>query len=104
MNNLSQMDIAKQLDIAQATVARYEQGIVFPKEVVLLWYADHFNVSLDWIFGRTENKKNIHANVELKKRLNKELKQVFGEDLEPGQNVYEIIKTRLDEIAKKDKK
>ena len=50
INGLSQVQIAKELGTTQASVARYERGEIFPKEVHVLWYADRFNVSLDWIF------------------------------------------------------
>ncbi|MDR3293914.1 MAG: helix-turn-helix domain-containing protein [Clostridiales bacterium] len=41
--------------IAQPAVNRYENGVVCPSLETLLWYADYFDVSLDYIFGRTDN-------------------------------------------------
>jgi len=49
------MKIAALNGSKQAAIARYEtEGAVPPLEL-LLWYADHFDVSMDYIFGRTEN-------------------------------------------------
>ena len=51
--NLSQARLAKEIGVTQATVNRYETGKATPTVETLLWYADHFDVSLDFIFGRT---------------------------------------------------
>ena len=50
----SQKQIAELLGTTQQSVFRYESGLTFPNETTLLWYADYFNVSLDYIFGRTD--------------------------------------------------
>ena len=59
-NRLSQNDIAKELNITQAAVAQYESGRSAPSSEILLWYADKFDVSLDYIYGRQDS-KNIDA-------------------------------------------
>jgi len=51
---LSQAKIAKMLDTTQASINRYENAIGSPPLKVLLWYADYFDVSMDYIFGRTD--------------------------------------------------
>lgn len=51
--NLSQARLAKEIGVTQATVNRYETGKATPTVETLLWYADRFDVSLDYIFGRT---------------------------------------------------
>lgn len=60
-NKLSQGAIAKELNVSQASIAQYESGRSCPNEDLLLWYANRFNVSLDYIFGRTEfaNSNNL---------------------------------------------
>lgn len=50
----SQKQIAELLGTTQQSVFRYESGLTFPNEETLLWYADYFDVSLDYIFGRTD--------------------------------------------------
>ena len=44
------------LGLAQTTIANYEQGKRFPDEETLLKIADFFNVSMDYLFGRSEIK------------------------------------------------
>lgn len=53
-NNLHQKDLAEILGFAQTTIANYEQGKRFPDEETLLKIADFFNVSLDYLLGRSE--------------------------------------------------
>lgn len=50
---LSQAKIAAMIGTTQSNVNRYEVGKTFPPPTALLWYADYFDVSLDYIFGRT---------------------------------------------------
>ena len=52
---LSQMKIGGMNGTNQSNLARYEQGKATPPLKLLLWYADYFDVSMDYIFGRTDN-------------------------------------------------
>lgn len=40
--------------VAQSAIFRYENGQSDVPNATLLWYADYFDVSLDYIFGRTD--------------------------------------------------
>ena len=40
--------------VAQPAIFRYESGQSDVPNAILLWYADYFDVSLDYIFGRTD--------------------------------------------------
>jgi methanogenic corrinoid protein MtbC1/DNA-binding XRE family transcriptional regulator len=51
---LRQKDLAELFDVAQSTIANYEQGIRFPDEEMLRKLADFFGVSTDYLLGRTE--------------------------------------------------
>jgi methanogenic corrinoid protein MtbC1 len=51
---LRQKDLADVLGVAQTTIANYEQGARFPDEKNLHRIADYFNVSLDYLMGRTD--------------------------------------------------
>ena len=41
--------------VAQSAICRQENGQSDVPNNILLWYADYFDVSLDYIFGRTDN-------------------------------------------------
>jgi transcriptional regulator with XRE-family HTH domain len=51
---LSQNKIGELYGAKQATVNRYEHENAEATYRVLLWYADYFDVSIDYIFGRTD--------------------------------------------------
>ena len=51
---LSQAKLAALMGATQASVNRYENGQSSPPLKILRWYADFFDVSLDYIFARTE--------------------------------------------------
>jgi transcriptional regulator with XRE-family HTH domain len=54
---LTQKKIAKLLKITQTSIFRYENLNADPPLETLLWYANYFDVLLDYIFGRPINRK-----------------------------------------------
>lgn len=54
---ISQPEMAKMLETTQNAVWRYENGRATPPLVTLVSYADIFDVSLDWLLGRTNKKE-----------------------------------------------
>jgi transcriptional regulator with XRE-family HTH domain len=52
---ISQTKLADLIGITQTSINRYETDGATPPPETLLWYADYFNVSLDYLFGRTDN-------------------------------------------------
>ena len=53
--NLSQAKIAKMLGTSQVSINRYENAGGAPPLKTLIWYADYFDVSLDYLLARTDN-------------------------------------------------
>ena len=52
---LSQAKIGEMIGTTQASVNRFESTMTAPILTTLVWYADFFDVSLDYILGRTDN-------------------------------------------------
>jgi len=52
---LPQAKLAAMVGTTQSAINRYENAQSIPPANILLWYADHFDVSMDYIFGRTDN-------------------------------------------------
>ena len=52
---LSQAKIAAIVGSRQSAVARFESGEAHVPAEVMVRYADYFDVSMDYIFGRTDN-------------------------------------------------
>lgn len=60
---LSQAKLADVLKITQSSLNRYEQDQTSPTFETLLKYADYFDVSMDYIFGRTDDPKGgLYSN------------------------------------------
>lgn len=51
----SQMELAKKTNLSLRTYQRYEKGERNPTSDVLISLADYFNVSIDYLVGRTDN-------------------------------------------------
>lgn len=51
----SQARLSKHMEVSQASINRYENDLSTPAPETLIKYADFFNVSLDYIFGRTDS-------------------------------------------------
>ena len=52
--NLTQKQLAVELNVTERSVRAYENGDRHPDFVGLLYLADYFNVSLDYLVGRSE--------------------------------------------------
>lgn len=58
---MNQSQLSKVLGISTSTIGMYEQGRRFPDQVILMKIADYFDVTTDYLLGRTEE-KNINYN------------------------------------------
>ena len=55
--DISQLRLATDLDTTQNTISRYETGEREPGIDELIKIADYFNVSVDYLIGRTDDPK-----------------------------------------------
>ena len=55
--NMSQQRLAMELSMTQNTISRYENGELEPGIKELIRIADYFNVSLDYLLERSEQKR-----------------------------------------------
>ncbi len=53
--HITQIKMAMDLNMSQNTISRYESGGREPGIAELIAIADYFNVSVDYLIGRTEN-------------------------------------------------
>lgn len=53
--NISQLKLAMDLDMNQNSISRYETGEREADYATLIRFADYFNVSVDYLLGRTDN-------------------------------------------------
>lgn len=107
--NLSQAKIAALMGATQASVNRYENEQSSPPLKILLWYADFFDVSMDYIFARTdepqgklyEHKPKV---IEAITEDNKELRRFVDMCFDPNSPVSEQLKTILTKALEEQQK
>lgn len=59
-NNIRQVNIAKLLNIKQTTYSKYELGKIEIPIESLIKLADLYDVSLDYLLGRTNIRESFH--------------------------------------------
>ena len=57
---ISQLKLAMDLNMSQNSISRYETGEREADYETLVKFADYFGVSLDYLFGRTDNPEINH--------------------------------------------
>lgn len=57
--SITQDYLADLLNVSRTTIVRYEKGTCEPDIATLVKIADIFNVSLDYLLGRTIHKHNL---------------------------------------------
>lgn len=57
LRHISQQKMAIDLNTTQNTISRYETGTREPGIKELIQIADYFDVSIDYLVGRTDNPK-----------------------------------------------
>ena len=56
---VTQRDIAEGIGVSPVSIQRFEYGTVRPSLDTLIALADYFDVSLDYLVGRTDDKSPI---------------------------------------------
>lgn len=72
--NISRKELAAFLNVSVSTLGMYEQGRREPNIDMLIKLADYFNVSLDFLVGRSadnEERKNMLEALRLKNKIEK---------------------------------
>ena len=55
--NKTQLNVQMETGIEQALLSKYESGKRIPPTETLIMLADYYDVSMDYIMGRTDNPK-----------------------------------------------
>lgn len=102
--NISQTELAKLAGSNQSSINRYENRQAEAPYKILLWYANYFDVSMDYIFGRTDQpqgKLYEYQPEKIKEKLtNKQDWNTFVEAcFEPGSPMNERLKEMILKMA-----
>lgn len=99
---LSQAKIGDMIGLKQSSINRYENGQAEAPYRVLLWYADYFDVSMDYIFGRTDKPQGVLYECKPKVE-NEELRQFIEMCFDPASPMNEKLKDTLYKMMGGDK-
>lgn len=66
LNFLTQTDIAKHLHLSPSTISHYEKGLTVPPTEVVYRLAEFYNVTTDYILGKSASKTNLNETYAIK--------------------------------------
>jgi len=99
---ISQAKIAQLVGTTQSAINRYENAQSVPPPQLLLWYADYFDVSMDYIYARTDKPqgKLYEYNPKISAE-GEQLRQFIEMCFDPESPMNEKLKqTLIDMVAK----
>jgi len=101
---VSQKKLAGIAGSNQSSIDRYENGRSEAPYKILLWYADYFDVSLDYIFGRTDKPQGKQFGNQpdaLKKRItnNEEFREFIEACFDPRSPMNAKLKEMMITLA-----
>ncbi len=98
--NLSQAKLAVLAGATQSSINRYENDQSTPPLPLLVWYADYFDVSLDYIFGRTGKPEGRLYDYKPKfSEENQQLRQFVEMCFDPKSPMNDKLKQALMEMV-----
>lgn len=92
---LSQAKLGDILGLKQTSINRYENNNAEAPYRVLLWYADYFDVSLDYIFGRTDKPQGQLYEYKPKLANSKEMEQFIEMCFDPNSTMNGRLRDML---------
>lgn len=103
--HLSQVEIARLANSNQTTIAKTETGKTIPSLKLLLWWADYFDVSLDYLCCRTDKPQGALYECKPKiKASSGELRQFIEMCFDPespmNEKLKETLLTMMEDTAK----
>ena len=99
---LSQAKLAKALgEVSQPVIARYETGACFPSYTVLIKIADYFNVSTDYLLGRTDNPiGKLYTQAKSGDKVEDFIELCFDPKTQANARLKEILRKMMEENKK----
>ena len=98
----SQNKLAKLIGIQQSSLNRYESGFSNPTPETLLWFADYFDVSMDYIYGRTDKPQG--KTYKHKPRFDPDMAKFVEMCFEPGTRANKELKASILKMVSEEKK
>ena len=95
--HMTQLKLGKELQIPQSSLNRYEHNDSSPSYELLVRIADYFDVSLDYLLGRTDapQGKQFAYKPKCEDPSNHEMKDFIEMCFEPGSPMNERLKETI---------
>ena len=98
---ISQVKMAEAIGSTQSSINRYENGQSTPPVELFRRYADYFDVSLDYIFGRTDNPQGKLYEGKMKiEKVYPEMDKFIEMCFDPSSPINERLKETLKQMLK----
>ncbi len=93
-NNLKQLELSKILNISNTTLSQYEAGNRTPNDEIKEKVADYFNVSVDYLLGRTEKCNSEAEDIKKDKHYKLDLSNLPEEAVKQIEDYIEFVKQK----------
>lgn len=92
--NLSQEKIADELDVSQGLIARWENHSSTPGPEMLVYISDFFNVSVDYLVGKSKYKYLENKKTDVEKEIIDNISILKDNEKEMLLNITKIMKDK----------
>ncbi|MFA5576323.1 MAG: helix-turn-helix domain-containing protein [Tissierellaceae bacterium] len=99
--NITQKELAKYLNITDRNIRYYETGDRIPSTDILEKIADYFDVSVDYLLGRTSVKKSVEKAIKEYYETSFDMKNLSPESQEDLKKYIELLKMK--DLLKRNK-
>ncbi|BCZ48462.1 transcriptional regulator [Clostridium gelidum] len=98
-NNLTQTELGKILGVGKTTISMYENGNSTPNDEIKLKLSEYFNVSVDFLLGKTNIKNHDYKETTIALHSDVDYKDLPQEAKDEIYNFIDYVKQKY-----KDKK
>lgn len=98
----SQESIAKELDVSQSLINNWETGRSTPAPEMLQYIADYFDLSIDYLVGRTNDKRWYPPQKQEMKVINEIVEELSNLSLNDQHFILTIVKNFQTHYIKKE--
>lgn len=93
---LTQEQLAKEFFLNKSSISRYEKGTQMPEMVMLQKFAEYFDVSVDYLLGRTDE-RNVHKE---KSKLDEGIKTIAAHRININEDLPDDAIEKINEYIK----
>lgn len=92
---MTQTDVAKLCGSNQTTIAKMEMGQTRPSVDILIWWANYFDVSLDYLCCRTDKPQGASYEARPRVKIDNDMKRFIEMCFDPKSPAIEQLKAAM---------